>query len=63
MASCVLTAQPDYLVITPSQDNHGRIYYGLRSGWTANVIRELVTTGRYRQVFDDDGSRVLARQR
>jgi hypothetical protein len=60
MARCVLTDRPDYLVITPSQDDHGRIFYGLRPGWTGEVVRELVAGGRYRQVFDDDGSRVLA---
>jgi hypothetical protein len=62
MAPCVLAAQPDFLFITPSQDNHGQIYYGLRPGWTGSVVRELVATGRYRQIFDEDGSRVLARQ-
>jgi hypothetical protein len=62
MAPCVLAAQPDYVIITLSQDNHGHIYYGLRSGWTSDVIRRLVATARYRQVFDDNGSRVLARQ-
>jgi hypothetical protein len=61
MARCVLAARPDYLVITPSQDNHGRIFYGLRSGWTGHLIRELLATGRYREVFEDDGSRVLAK--
>jgi hypothetical protein len=58
----VLDAPPDYLLITPSQDNHGRIYYGLRSGWTNQVVRRLLASGRYRQVFDEAGSRVLARQ-
>jgi hypothetical protein len=62
MARCVLAARPDYLVITPSQDNHGRIFYGLPSGWTGTVVRELAATGSYRQIFDDAGSRVLARQ-
>lgn len=62
MARCVLAAQPDYLVITPSQDNHGRIFFGLRPGWTGDVVRKLVATGRYRQVFDEHGSRVLARR-
>jgi hypothetical protein len=62
MPRCVLAAQPDYLVITPSQDNHGRIFFGLRPGWTDDVVRKLVATGRYRQVFDEDGSLVLARQ-
>ena len=62
MARCVLDAPPDYLLITPSQDNHGRIYYGLRPGWTNQVVRRLLASGRYRQVFDEAGSRVLARQ-
>jgi hypothetical protein len=62
MARCVLDAPPDYLLITPSQDNHGRIYYGLRSGWTNQVVRRLLASGRYRQVFDEGGSRVLASQ-
>jgi hypothetical protein len=62
MAPCVLAARPDFVLITPSQDNHGRIFYGLRPGWTGSVVREIVATGRYRQVFEDDGSRVLARQ-
>jgi hypothetical protein len=62
MAGCVLADQPDYLIITPSQDNHGRIFYGLCPGWTGEVVRELVAVGRYRQVFDDDGSRVLTRR-
>jgi hypothetical protein len=61
MAGCVLAARPDYLVITPSQDNQGRIFYGLRPGWTGGVVRTLQATGLYRQVFDEDGSLVLAR--
>jgi hypothetical protein len=61
MARCVLAARPDYLVITPSQDNHGRIFYGLRSGWTGHLVRGLLATGWYRQVFDGDGRRVLVK--
>ena len=62
MATCVLRARPDYLLITPSQDDRGHIYYGLRPGWTGQVASRLLASGRYRQVFDEAGSRVLARQ-
>jgi hypothetical protein len=40
----------------------GRIYYGLCFGWTNQVVRQLLASGRYRHVFDEDGSRILARQ-
>jgi hypothetical protein len=60
-ARCLLAARPDYLVITPSQDNQGQIFDGLRPGWTGNLARQLEAAGRYRQVFDDQGSLVLAR--
>lgn len=61
VADCVLTAAPDYLLVTPSQENYGKIYYGLSPGWTTRLVSDLRYTGKYRVVFDDDGSELLAR--
>ena len=59
-ADCVLTAAPDYFIVTPSQDNYGVIFYGLPAGWTGQVVSDLVYTGKYRVVFADGGSTLLA---
>jgi len=61
VAQCVLDAHPDFLLVTPSQENDGRIYFDLPAGWTSALVTELTASGRYRVVFDQDGSRVLAR--
>ncbi|WP_116204631.1 hypothetical protein [Amycolatopsis circi] len=60
-ATCVLDAAPDYLVVTPSQENYGRIYYGLSAGWTDRLVSDLLYSGNYQVVFDQGGARLLAR--
>ncbi|WP_158684545.1 hypothetical protein [Amycolatopsis orientalis] len=60
-ATCVLDAAPDYLVVTPSQENYGRIYYGLAPGWTDRLVADLLYGGNYRVVFDQGGAKLLAR--
>ncbi len=61
VSQCVLDTHPDFLLVTPSQENDGRIYYDLPAGWTSALVTELTASGRYRVVFDQDGSQVLAR--
>ncbi|QRP47869.1 hypothetical protein [Amycolatopsis sp. FDAARGOS 1241] len=61
VANCVREAAPDYFVVTPSQENYGRIYYGLQPGWTSRLVADLVSSGKYHVVFDEGGSRLLAR--
>ncbi|HWD03346.1 MAG TPA: hypothetical protein VG674_12935 [Amycolatopsis sp.] len=61
VATCVLDSAPNFLVVTPSQENYGRIYYGLSPGWTSRLVSDLLYTGKYRLVFDQDGSKLLAR--
>jgi hypothetical protein len=58
-AECVLAAAPDYLIMTPSQENYGKFYYGQRPGWTGDLVTDLRNSGLYRIVFDQDGSQVL----
>jgi hypothetical protein len=58
-AECVLTSAPDYFIVTPSQEKYGKFYYGLRPGWTDNLVADLRNSGLYRIVFEQDGSRVL----
>ncbi|MEV6902808.1 hypothetical protein [Amycolatopsis sp. NPDC051372] len=60
VTDCVQETAPDYLVVIPSQDNYGQIYYGLRAGWTDRLVADLVRSGKYRVVFDEGGSRLLA---
>jgi hypothetical protein len=60
VANCVLTLAPTYLVVTPTQDNYGQIFYGKPRGWTVQMTTTLVDSGRYRIVFQDNGSRLLA---
>ncbi|WP_432845315.1 hypothetical protein ACQPXB_30505 [Amycolatopsis sp. CA-161197] len=61
VATCVQDAAPDYFVVTPSQDNYGQINYGLQAGWTDRLVADLVRAGTYHVVFDEGGSRLLAR--
>lgn len=58
----ILQEKPDYVVITPSQEQYGRIYAGLPSGWTDTVITKLVNSGEYRIVLSDNGSTLLAKE-
>ncbi|WP_154676149.1 hypothetical protein [Amycolatopsis benzoatilytica] len=60
-AQCILDAAPDYLVVSPSQENYGRIYYGLADGWTGRIVADLLYGGKYRVVFDQSGAQLLAR--
>ncbi|HET6503277.1 MAG TPA: hypothetical protein VFG87_21215 [Amycolatopsis sp.] len=59
--ACVLQEVPDYFLVTPSEDNYGRIYYGLPAGWTTALAGDLVHDGKYRVVFDENGSKLLTR--
>jgi hypothetical protein len=59
--ACVLEETPDYFLVTPSEDNYGRIYYGLAAGWTDALAGDLVHDGKYRVVFDENGSKLLTR--
>ncbi|MET7998056.1 hypothetical protein ABZU76_44940 [Amycolatopsis sp. NPDC005232] len=61
VATCVQEAAPDYLVVTPSQDNYGQINYGLPAGWTDRLVADLVRPGMYHVVFNEGGSRLLVR--
>ena len=58
--ACVVAQAGDFLVVTPSQENAGQILYGFPAGWTSQLIHQLVTSGKYRLVYDQNGSRVLA---
>jgi hypothetical protein len=59
VAECVLTAAPDYFIVTPSQENFGKFYHGQRPGWTDDLVADLRNSGLYRIVFEQDGSQVL----
>lgn len=59
MEHCVLDQMPDFLVVTPSQENDGEIYLQLPPGWTSKVVQALLASGEYRVAFDQDGSQVL----
>jgi hypothetical protein len=61
IVNCIMTARPDFLVLSPSQEAYGRIYYGLRQNWTDRLVGYLVSSGSYRVVFDQNRSRVLAK--
>jgi hypothetical protein len=61
-AAEVLQENPDYVVVTPSQEQYGRIYEGLSPGWTDTVIKKLVDSGEYRIVLSDNGSTLLAKE-
>jgi hypothetical protein len=60
IADCVTKQRPDFLVVNPSQEAYGRIYYGLEPKWTDRIVKQLAASGRYRVVFDQNRSRVLA---
>lgn len=57
---CVLDRLPDYLIVTPSEENDGRIYDKLPPGWSQQVVRALIASGQYEVAFDKNGSQVLA---
>lgn len=61
LAACVRAAPPEYLVITGAQEAYGRISLGLPDDWASSIARDLVSGGRYRVVFDEEGSQVLER--
>jgi hypothetical protein len=61
ITQCVTTTAPDYLIVTPSEENYGRIEDGLPPGWTAQLVRDLSSGNAYQIVFNQDGSLVLAR--
>ncbi|MGH3626980.1 MAG: hypothetical protein ACRDRL_06005, partial [Sciscionella sp.] len=60
LVGCVLHKSPDYLIVTPSEANDGRIYYGRPAGWTRTLLRQLVASGGYRVAFRQGGTTVLA---
>jgi hypothetical protein len=60
IAGCILAQASDFLVVTPAQENAGQILYGFPAGWTSRLVHQLVTSGKYRLVYDQDGGRVLA---
>jgi hypothetical protein len=59
---CVKDHAPTYLLVTPSQDNYGRIFDDLPPGWTNSLVRQLTASGSYRVVFEQDGSVLLANE-
>jgi hypothetical protein len=61
ITTCVLTAAPDYLIVTPSQDIYGQIYYGEPPGWSGRLVTDLDASGAYRIIFRQDDSQVLAK--
>ncbi|MGH7746702.1 MAG: hypothetical protein ACREQ5_18395, partial [Candidatus Dormibacteria bacterium] len=63
MDVCILDRASDFLVVTPSQDNAGRIYYGYSPGWTGRLVDQLITSGKYQLVYEQNGSLVLAESR
>jgi hypothetical protein len=60
MDNCILDRPSTFLVVTPSQDNAGQIYYGYPAGWTTGVVRQLIASGKYHLVYTQDDSLVLA---
>ncbi|HEV7909443.1 MAG TPA: hypothetical protein VGP03_14950 [Pseudonocardiaceae bacterium] len=59
---CVKDHAPTYLLVTPSQENYGRIFDDLPPGWTNSLVRQLTASGSYRVVFEQDGSVLLANE-
>ncbi|WP_188316601.1 oligosaccharide flippase family protein [Solihabitans fulvus] len=57
---CVLAAKPDFVVVSPQQDAAGRILYGMRPGWTREIVDTLIRVNHYTVVFDRAGRTVLA---
>jgi hypothetical protein len=60
MDSCILDRASTFLVVTPSQENAGRIYYGYPASWTGRLVRQLIALGKYQLVYTQDDSLVLA---
>lgn len=63
VAACVRRLAPEYLVVTPTQDTYGQIFYGKPRYWTTDMVTDLVDSGSYRIVFQDNGSRLLVADR
>jgi hypothetical protein len=58
---CLADDLVDYVVITPQQDNAGRILNGFPAHWTDTVAQQLVGRYRYRVVFQENSRVVLAK--
>jgi hypothetical protein len=56
---CLADDSVDYVVITPEQDNAGRILSGFPSGWTNTIAQKLVARHGYRIVFEENNRVVL----
>jgi hypothetical protein len=58
---CLADDSVDYVVITPQQDNAGRILNGFPPRWTDTVAQRLIRRYRYRIVFQENSRVVLAK--
>jgi hypothetical protein len=58
---CLAEDSVDYVVISPQQDNAGRILSGFPPHWTHIVAQQLVARYGYRIVFTENNRVVLAK--
>jgi hypothetical protein len=58
---CLAEDSVNYVVITPQQDNAGRILSGFPPNWTDTVAEQLVARYGYRIIFTENDRAVLAK--
>jgi hypothetical protein len=50
---CIITSQPDVLLINTSMEKQGQVLEGLPAGWTLEVVQQLVASGQYVVTYQD----------
>ncbi|WP_138734708.1 serine/threonine protein kinase [Modestobacter excelsi] len=56
---CAVTEEPEFVVVSRTQDEVGQLTEGRPAGWTTAIADELVDRGLYTVVYADDDATVL----
>ena len=58
---CAAIQKPDYVVVTISQEALGHLVEGRPTGWTAQIVAQLIATGTYKEIYGNSDAQVLQR--